>query len=235
MIQPGDIITYLQLCTEEKMNLQHGMNYRPGGRTDYSIFLMNQQENAKYPDHVLEDGKVLIYEGHDLPNYKDGPNPKAVDQPERSEKTGSLTRNGTFKKAALDYKAGNREPECIRVYEKIKKGLWVFNGCFDLVDCWDEYRDDRRVFKFRLRIRPDASGISIGNDSVDLVHNRIIPSHVKHAVWVRDKGECVSCGSKDNLHFDHIIPFSKGGSSLTAENIQLLCARHNLQKSDKIQ
>ncbi|MAV82857.1 MAG: restriction endonuclease, partial [Pelagibacteraceae bacterium] len=27
---------------------------------------------------------------------------------------------------------------------------------------------------------------------------------------------------------------SKGGTSESAENIQLLCARHNLQKSDKI-
>jgi hypothetical protein len=42
-------------------------------------------------------------------------------------------------------------------------------------------------------------------------------------------------GSKDNLHFDHIIPYSKGGSSLLAENIQLLCARHNLGKKDKIE
>jgi 5-methylcytosine-specific restriction endonuclease McrA len=47
-------------------------------------------------------------------------------------------------------------------------------------------------------------------------------------------GKCVQCGSSDNLHFDHIIPFSLGGSSLVAENIQLLCARHNLQKRDRI-
>ena len=45
---------------------------------------------------------------------------------------------------------------------------------------------------------------------------------------------CVECGSEDNLHFDHIIPFSKGGSSLVAENIQILCARHNLEKRDTI-
>jgi hypothetical protein len=36
------------------------------------------------------------------------------------------------------------------------------------------------------------------------------------------------------LHYDHDIPFSKGGSSLTADNVRLLCAKHNLEKSDKI-
>jgi 5-methylcytosine-specific restriction endonuclease McrA len=57
---------------------------------------------------------------------------------------------------------------------------------------------------------------------------------VKLAVWKRDGGRCIQCGSSDNLHFDHVIPYSLGGSSLRAENIQLLCARHNLQKHDAI-
>jgi 5-methylcytosine-specific restriction endonuclease McrA len=53
-------------------------------------------------------------------------------------------------------------------------------------------------------------------------------------VWKRDAGKCRECGSPDELHFDHILPVAKGGTSLTAENIQLLCARHNLEKSDHI-
>src|SRR5437773_6116168 len=53
-------------------------------------------------------------------------------------------------------------------------------------------------------------------------------------VWRRDRGQCVQCGSTKNLHFDHDIPFSKGGSSLSATNVRLLCAKHNLEKSDKI-
>jgi 5-methylcytosine-specific restriction endonuclease McrA len=53
-------------------------------------------------------------------------------------------------------------------------------------------------------------------------------------VWRRDRGRCTKCGATDNLHFDHIIPYSKGGSSLTPENIQLLCARHNLEKRDQL-
>ncbi|MFC2015030.1 HNH endonuclease [Chloroflexota bacterium] len=69
----------------------------------------------------------------------------------------------------------------------------------------------------------------------ELSHDRIIPSQVKLAVWKRDNAKCVKCGSTENLHFDHIIPFSKGGSSLVKENIQLLCARHNLEKRDNIE
>ena len=48
-------------------------------------------------------------------------------------------------------------------------------------------------------------------------------------VWRRDRGQCVQCGSMKNLHFDPGIPFSKGGSSLTAANVRMLCARCNLQ------
>src|SRR5947208_4720045 len=69
---------------------------------------------------------------------------------------------------------------------------------------------------------------------VELPHNRLIPTPVKVEVWRRDGGKCVQCGSMKNLHFDHDIPFSKGGSSLTAANVRLICAKHNLEKSDKI-
>ena len=60
-----------------------------------------------------------------------------------------------------------------------------------------------------------------------------IPEDVRFEVWRRDGGKCVICGSNKNLEFDHIIPFSKGGSS-TARNIQLLCQECNRRKSDKI-
>ena len=63
----------------------------------------------------------------------------------------------------------------------------------------------------------------------------LISEDPEHEFWKRDGGQCVTCGSTDNLYFDQILPFSKGGSSLVAENIQLLCARHNLAKSDRIE
>jgi hypothetical protein len=36
------------------------------------------------------------------------------------------------------------------------------------------------------------------------------------------------------LHFDHILLFSKVGTSVLVENILFLCARHNLQKLDTL-
>ena len=61
---------------------------------------------------------------------------------------------------------------------------------------------------------------------------RYIPAHVKKRVYERDEGKCVVCGSKKNLHFDHIIPLSKGGSSKNPDNIQILCDKHNLSKGN---
>lgn len=60
-----------------------------------------------------------------------------------------------------------------------------------------------------------------------------IPREVVDAVYSRDGGRCVHCGSTDNLQLDHIIPFSKGGAT-TLENLQLLCQKCNLEKSNKI-
>jgi hypothetical protein len=60
-----------------------------------------------------------------------------------------------------------------------------------------------------------------------------IPEDVKLLVWSRDGGRCVRCGSKEELHFDHIIPVAKGGGN-TSANIQILCQTCNLKKSDKI-
>ena len=60
-----------------------------------------------------------------------------------------------------------------------------------------------------------------------------IPEDVQIFVWNRDGGKCVSCGSNENLEFDHIIPISKGGSN-TARNIQLLCQACNRLKRNNI-
>jgi len=60
-----------------------------------------------------------------------------------------------------------------------------------------------------------------------------IPEAVRHEVWRRDGGQCVDCGSRERLEFDHIVPWSEGGSN-TARNLELRCETCNRRKGDAI-
>lgn len=218
------------MCQVEGMSLQRGMNFRPRGRI--SVILMSVRKGAPYADRLEADGQILIYEGHNIDRSASGPDPRLVDQRAQTE-AGTPTQNGRFPEAAKRHNQNGEEAEPVRVYEKIKAGIWVFNGIFALIDGWQEDSGPRKVFKFKLELQ--SSGSDAGDSNVrDISHERVIPSDVKLEVWKRDEGKCIQCGKTDNLHFDHILPFSKGGTSLLAENIQLLCARHNLEKSDQI-
>lgn len=230
------VISYFEMCQREGKSLQRGMNFRLHGR--HSVVLMSVRPNAPYKDRVEEDGAVLIYEGHDHPRSEAHPDPKIEDQPEYLP-SGGLTENGKFNKAATDFKAGRKRPDLVRVYEKLTKGIWADNGYFQLVDAWREAGDHRTVFNFRLiAIEEEVEEDEAEAEADHLTSpspGRLIPTSVKLEVWKRDAGKCVICGSKDQLHFDHILPWSKGGTSLKAENVQLLCVRHNLAKSARIQ
>jgi hypothetical protein len=208
------------------------MNFRLRGGE--SIILMSLRPGAPYADRVEDDGMTLVYEGHDLPRTINGPNPKSSDQPYRYP-TGSFTQNGLFAEAASKFKSGMEPAERIEVYEKIRAGIWVYNGTFELRDFWIEESTGRKVFKFKLHTvgknQPDGPAIMPSVEEDD----RIIPSWVKLDVWKRDQGRCVTCNAISGLHFDHIIPYSKGGSSKDPKNIQILCGRHNLAKRDRIE
>lgn len=225
----NEIISYLEMCQREGASLQRGMNFQMGGK--HSVILMSVQPNSPYEDRIVDDGETLIYEGHDVPRTAGTKNPKFLDQQEKLP-SGKLTENGKFHHAAQAAKGGVN-PERVRVYEKIKKGIWSYNGVFHLADSWKERDENREVFKFKL-IAVEGDEDFSQPIKKDMPHRRIIPTTVKQEVWARDCGKCVECGATDNLHFDHILPYAKGGSSITAENVQLLCMRHNLQKSDKI-
>ncbi len=230
MERRGRILKYIEMCRKENLSLQKGMNYSP--RSDHSILLMSLRKDAPYRDRVEDGGLTLIYEGHDAPKTTATPNPKLMDQPHRLP-SGGLTENGKFFEAANKSKKESIARR-VRVYEKLRDGIWADNGEFALVDAWQESDGKRQVFKFKLVVAEQEVSDSKAQPA-EFNRTRIIPSAVKQEVWLRDGGKCTLCDATDELHFDHVIPFSKGGSSLLAVNIQLLCARHNLQKRDKIE
>ena len=226
-----DILSYQEMCdAENAQTLQRGMNYRLN--LAYSVILMSQRSSASYNDKIYSDGVTIEYEGHDISKKSYAHDPKRENQPEKLP-TGRLTQNGLFIKAVTDYKNQKQAPEIVKVYEKVFPGVWSLKGFFDLIDYKIEHDGRRDVFVFTLKL---AVGQSIDSKAkIDLKHTRLIPSSVKMEVWKRDHGKCVLCGSMKNLHFDHELPFSKGGTSFTSKNVRLLCMEHNLAKSAKIE
>ena len=219
-----DILTYWEMCAREKGSLQRGMYFREPPAI--SVVLMSRRPGAPYEDSLSEDGTELVYEGHDA-KREPGMDPKSVDQP-WSLPSGEPTENSKFARAAEQ-----SEVALVRVYEKLRPGIWSDKGLFELIGY--EYKDasTRRVFKFRMRLT-DAPDDIVQRREVN-EFRRAIPAWVKQAVYKRDKGRCFICGAQDQLHFDHEFPYSKGGTGLSPNNVRILCARHNLQKGAKIE
>ena len=69
--------------------------------------------------------------------------------------------------------------------------------------------------------------------------SRYIPRKVRDEVHRQDKGRCTyvspggrRCGSKWDLHIDHIVPFARGGDN-SPSNLRLLCAKHNRLEAER--
>ena len=102
----------------------------------------------------------------------------------------------------------------------------MFHGYLDV---------DEEGLMMKLREYPFTSETYFDDEENDVekIRRPSIPQNIKDKVWNRDDGKCVQCGSNEKIEFDHIIPFSKGGSN-TYRNLQILCEKCNRTKSDKI-
>jgi len=72
-----------------------------------------------------------------------------------------------------------------------------------------------------------ARVVLLGDAGAPLPEEHVSES-VRAAVWRRDLGRCVDCGSFESVVFDHIVPISQGGSD-TAVNVELRCQSCRVQ------
>jgi HNH endonuclease len=115
------------------------------------------------------------------------------------------------------------------------RAYWWYRDDFYWTNSYDYTAQDIKALLFargrqRQRELEHAHALLAAASSPAVRRRERIPQDVKRAVWERDKGQCVECGSDFDIQYDHIIPFSMGGAN-TMENLQLLCARCNQQKA----
>lgn len=119
-------------------------------------------------------------------------------------------------------------------------------------EIYDNYKKDYRNLKVCSICKedkiPEDFAISIGMETG--LHNvckacsksysesvgsrwEIVSPDGHQVIFITPKSKCKICGSRKNLHKDHIFPLAKGGTD-NKENIQILCRKHNLRKSASI-
>lgn len=134
--------------------------------------------------------------------------------------------------------------ETFTMYEGEYLGVFIFKNQIFMVEAafLESTTEEEAILLIKKQIYSEDNKLKRLRQEVEVMErviNRIgfartvIPESVKLLIYARDEGKCVRCGSTEKLHFDHIIPVSKGGGN-SENNIQLLCEYCNLQKSDKI-
>lgn len=86
----------------------------------------------------------------------------------------------------------------------------------------------------------ETNNIDLPNQSITDNHTtkRTPSDRLKVLVLMRDGNKCRLCGKEcneglHNIHFDHIVPWSKGGET-TLDNLQVLCSVCNEAKGNAV-
>lgn len=136
--------------------------------------------------------------------------------------------NGYRGKSETHYNQSIFEMECLDCGHK-----YMANGC----DVWlrkcPNCQPTRKKAKRATSHTPTTTTIVVPKNP----SSRKISDKLRYQVLKRDNFKCCLCGAspaKDpsiELHIDHIIPYSKSGET-TIDNLQTLCSKCNLGKSD---
>lgn len=100
---------------------------------------------------------------------------------------------------------------------------------------YKKYNSDAfmKIYREYLKIRQSQEIYKLSSK----IERSVMTESMRYDVFKRDGFKCQICGatSKDGaqLHVDHIIPVSKGGKT-EMSNLQTLCSRCNLGKSNKL-
>lgn len=114
--------------------------------------------------------------------------------------------------------ASYTSPQGRNHYEKSK--MFNYNELLEYKEKVDELKKSKQSYEYKVKVERSKMTDSLRYD-----------------VLQRDNYQCQICGASANdgakLHVDHIIPVSKGGKT-ELSNLQTLCDRCNLGKSNKM-
>ena len=105
---------------------------------------------------------------------------------------------------------------------------------------WVGVDDGTETEREKCEDKPTVSDVKAEPEKTDIrtrTTSRDINLRLRFRVMQRDNFKCCMCGAspaKDpavELHIDHIVPWAKGGET-TFDNLQTLCSKCNLGKSD---
>lgn len=119
----------------------------------------------------------------------------------------------------------------VALFERAGRTYWLFD---DRLYWEDEGLGSRDVLALahererRRRRTLDRAHAALAGDG-GRARRQPVARSVRQAVWERDGGRCVECGSRFDIQYDHVIPVALGGAT-TVENLQILCAPCNQAK-----
>lgn len=151
--------------------------------------------------------------------------------------TGRLRAERGLRAAAFARAEALQRTRAVCVLHDGRRRYW---WCCDRFWCGDDGLSAHDVFALvyerelrRHRRLERAHAVLSAREAPARPRREHIPREVRRAVFERDRGRCVVCGSGFDLQYDHVIPHTRGGAS-TVENLQILCAPCNARKGASI-